>query len=961
MRRLFPAVLACAVAVVLRGVAGAQITLVPASPILVTQSPKFIATADFDRDGVHDVAVTNSTSEKVSVLFGSRGAGIFSSVIDIEVGRVLRGIAAADLNQDLIPDIAVVDAIDSRVFVIAGNGNGTFRRPSNAQVGLRPLDVAVGNFDGTNGNDLVTISEATGKATVLINQGGNRGFSPLLSLATGASPKRIEAADLNADGFDDIITINSGTAPADSVSVLLNTGVGASFDIGTNFVVNRGPVDMAITDVNNDGAPDILVLNAGQSGTANQFSVSVLINRTQMQGGRLIGTGFFDILTPVIVPCPRTIGGINVDCSPNFMAAGDLNNDGNVDFAVTFFTRAQNGGPISTAGLVEAFQGHGDGSFDLAAQVNVGTDPQGIAAADFTGDGIADLAVCNQGDRTVQLLNSLPPPAHGLATACTNGTQCTSGFCVDSMCCATASCPANEFCNIPGSLPGQCAPPADNGAGPCSSGSQCSSSFCVDEFCCGAPSCQNGEFCNTGQCSAPTANGTPCNSPEECASGFCTDGTCCVSATCPATMFCNIPGTAGQCGNPLPIGSSCTTSTQCTTGACADGVCCGSISCAPDEPCACQEGQACNLPGQVGQCANLPTPTMTLPPSPTPTKTPTPQPTGKSCQDGSQCVSTFCVDNTCCASPSCQGGMACNVDGKTGQCQLVPTATPVPSGGECTAGSQCQNGLFCTDGVCCGSANCQVGAFCNVAGHLGQCTLQPSATPTLSPTQTPTPSQTLTPSATPTRTPIPTATPVPSGGECTAGSQCQSGLFCTDGVCCNQSTCPGGQACNITGHIGDCVTVPTPTPTMRGPGVSCTPTVDNQCEIDLFCVEGVCCDSPDCAAPDQCDIPGFQGQCIPPGSVGDPCSKNSHCVTGLICSDAGECAIPPTATPTFIVFDTPPPTDTPDIQISRGGGCSVGDPNNSSGLWMLAAFPLILGIRRYQREQARARPDQGSR
>jgi hypothetical protein len=171
---------------------------------------------------------------------------------------------------------------------------------------------------------------------------------------------------------------------------------------------------------------------------------------------------------------------------------------------------------------------------------------------------------------------------------------------------------------------------------------------------------------------------------------------------------------------------------------------------------------------------------------------------------------------------------------------------------------------------------------------------------------------------TPTLSPTPTRTPIPVGGLCTSSNPgaCSTNN-CVDGVCCNQSSCPGGEACNITGHVGNCVTVPTPTPTMRGPGVSCTPAVDNQCEIDLFCVEGVCCDSPDCAAPDQCDIPGFQGQCIPPGSVGDPCSKNSHCETGLICSDAGVCAIPPTATPTFIVFATPgTPGPTPGATVS---------------------------------------------
>jgi MYXO-CTERM domain-containing protein len=47
-----------------------------------------------------------------------------------------------------------------------------------------------------------------------------------------------------------------------------------------------------------------------------------------------------------------------------------------------------------------------------------------------------------------------------------------------------------------------------------------------------------------------------------------------------------------------PNGSGCTDAADCQSGNCVDDVCC-------DTPCT-GSGEACDLPGQVGQCANLP-------------------------------------------------------------------------------------------------------------------------------------------------------------------------------------------------------------------------------------------------------------------------------------------------------------------------------------------------------------------
>ena len=140
MRRSFPPVLALTVAMLVGGVARAQITLVPGPPQLVARAPEFIAAGDFNGDGFDDAAVINPGSDKVTVLFGSAD-GSFSSLIDLAVGRRLENIAAADLNSDNKADIAVATNFQRLVYRIPGNGDTAHRalapRAARGNSGIR--------------------------------------------------------------------------------------------------------------------------------------------------------------------------------------------------------------------------------------------------------------------------------------------------------------------------------------------------------------------------------------------------------------------------------------------------------------------------------------------------------------------------------------------------------------------------------------------------------------------------------------------------------------------------------------------------------------------------------------------------------------------------------------------------------------------------------------------------------
>ncbi|MCK6553805.1 FG-GAP-like repeat-containing protein [Candidatus Binatia bacterium] len=893
MRKLLPAVLLWSVIISSGGSALAQITLVPGQAVQVPRRPTYITAADFNGDRLADAVALNPGSNKVTVLFGD-AQGTFKTISDFDVARGLEQVQAGDLNNDGRPDIAIVtNFAGGSVYVLYSELNGTFKKAAQLgkTSGRRPVDLAIGDFDRPNGkgNDVATADINSDSVGVFLNFGGQLGFSSPSASQAGDRPQRVVAGDINRDGNDDLVTLNTGASGAESVSVLFSSGTGA-FSSPRPFTVGVRTRTLVLADVNRDQALDVLVLNGGISPRTNNFDVSVLLNNNPAPGST---DPLFSTMMPVKVSCPSSIGGIAIFCQPNGIAAGDFDQDGFADFAVSVHTIAQTGSS-PTAGLLLAYAGNGDGTFSFATQASVGTRPKGIVAADFNGDLIPDLAVAEEGDRTVRVVHSLPPVKRNLGLPCNLGTQCESTLCLDGVCCNASQCPAGQFCNIPGSE-GTCAVPLGNGNA-CTAGNQCASDNCVGGFCCGSATCPAGQYCNTGSCGPPAPNGTHCATPDQCASSNCVDGVCCASEICPFGARCDIPGSEGVCIGPQPIGNACTSPSQCDSGFCVDGACCGVNSC--------PLGQSCNVPGSAGGCANIPPASATPTPTATPTSTPTPQPIGAQCSSGTQCVSGACVDGVCCASASCPQGQACNIFGALGSCSALR-----PDGQECR-----------TDGDCL-SGNCQ-------PGTPPVCAAPRTPTPTLTATRTPTP------------------TPLANGQFCLDDSDCQSD-FCTDGFCCAARSCPEGQACNIEGREGQC-SAPKPTG-----GQSCNPSEASPCAGGLFCnPESVCCQSATCPQGQRCDITGKEGRCAAPSGSNAECSKNTDCQSGLECrfdatTEKYRCLPPRTPTPTLIPQPTPTKVGGTTITSTRSGGCSIADTgSDSNGAWLLAALPVALGLRR---------------
>jgi len=335
------------------------------------------AVADFDGDGVDDLAVTNSGLSNPLMdpgglrIYRGHGDGTFEALAFLQVGANPFGVAAGDLNGDGRPDLAVASLLSGRVFVLAGNGDGTFVAPQSYPVGDLPSFVAIGDLNGDGKMDLVvanSIPEYGGSSDLSVLLGrGDGTFGAETRYATGAAPVSVALGDFNGDGHVDLAVADYASG---DVSILVGRGDG-SFGVRTDLSVGGTPVSVAAGDFNADGRVDLAIGGGGSFFSSGQSQpLSLLYGR---------GDGTF--ATEVRLP---------VGTGASAVTVSDFNADGRKDIAV-----AVTGADRFYSGEVEILLGRGDGGFTQPFRFLTGANPGFILVNDLNRDGKPDLLTVN--------------------------------------------------------------------------------------------------------------------------------------------------------------------------------------------------------------------------------------------------------------------------------------------------------------------------------------------------------------------------------------------------------------------------------------------------------------------------------------------------------------------------------------------------------------------------------------
>jgi len=365
---------------------------------------------DFTGDGVVDVVLSYYPIDAVVVEQGN-GRGQFEPLAIHGVSQNARGtiepiynIAHGDLDGDGLPDLAIgvggspppnwqdADfpleklkvAWSGRVVIARNQGKGRFEEMLEYETPSPAKGVRLADLDNDGHLDLLYTARGSNYrgdlkiGRLMIRQGrGNWEFGPAKSCAAGPSAYYVETADLNHDGYLDIMVPNEH---GDTVQIVMNPGHGV-FDKEVSISARAlhatripGYRGHAINDVraahfNHDDNLDLVTANLGTC------TVSVFMGNGDgtFQPDRLLEGGKY--------------------CA--FLGVGDFNKDGNNDFTITHWTKRD---------VTSVFLNRGDGEFFPRKEYQTGLGNYGVVVLDANRDGNLDILTTNYVDKSTSLL-----------------------------------------------------------------------------------------------------------------------------------------------------------------------------------------------------------------------------------------------------------------------------------------------------------------------------------------------------------------------------------------------------------------------------------------------------------------------------------------------------------------------------------------------------------------------------
>ena len=233
----------------------------PADTFPTPAFPNWVTAADFNDDGLDDLALCHYWGKKISIMMND-GNGNFPGVItypinnlDYNMGRII----AADVNNDDTLDLILFGQFyDIHIFI--GTGFGNFVQAPTVWTDIYwQVDGVSGFFDADSNLDLAVIDQGHEKLRIQLGDGTGDFNFVYLYPTLGSVPRRIVKGDFNEDGHDDLVICNMGTETHWYFNVVLYEGTGQGSFISRGILEDGYvPESIVIGDFNGDRHEDII-------------------------------------------------------------------------------------------------------------------------------------------------------------------------------------------------------------------------------------------------------------------------------------------------------------------------------------------------------------------------------------------------------------------------------------------------------------------------------------------------------------------------------------------------------------------------------------------------------------------------------------------------------------------------------------------------------------------------------
>jgi hypothetical protein len=291
----------------------------PASTVAVGNGPVSVSLGNLfgrhyaDGQPILDMVVANQGDNTISIL-ENNGQGVFTVpqapiANTLGVGKSPNAVLVGDFTGNGVMDIAVAHSLlfslsnDSGVTFFLGNGNGTFRTPTELVAGTQAVDLAAADFNQDGKLDLAVLAgqfnsftsfNLQGTVTLLYGNGdGTFQTSPADVFQTGENSTSLAVGDLNRDGLPDLVVTDHTTVATGNqtayLAVLLNTpGIGFGSFIRTDVVSSPDATlqSVAVVSTGQDAFPDVITTFGDLSGSAD------VVNNVAVLPG--LGNGHFN-------------------------------------------------------------------------------------------------------------------------------------------------------------------------------------------------------------------------------------------------------------------------------------------------------------------------------------------------------------------------------------------------------------------------------------------------------------------------------------------------------------------------------------------------------------------------------------------------------------------------------------------------------------------------------------------